>query len=130
MFAKTEVKKTIEIHNAHLSRRDYQTEKTQPQDLNIPAATLYLSPIGLLFSWVIFFLILRKIKRFLDNKMVFSVNNLHQVPCKNCRFYSNNHYLKCAVQPSIVLTDEAKNCTEFSDKKDKSPEKPLFPRRD
>ncbi|WP_413200045.1 hypothetical protein [Nostoc piscinale] len=130
MLTKTEVKKTIEINNSYLSRSDHQAEKTQPQDFNIPDAALYLSPVGLLFSWVIFFLILRKIKRFLDNKMVFSVNTLHQVPCKNCRFYANNHYLKCAVQPSIVLTDEAKNCTEFSDKKDKSPEKPFFPRID
>ncbi|MBD2492967.1 hypothetical protein [Nostoc sp. FACHB-280] len=130
MLSKTEVKKTIEINNSYLSHTDRPTEKTQPQDLNIPATALYLSPVGLLCSWVVFFLILRKIKILLDNKMVFSVNPLHQVPCKNCRFYANNHYLKCAVQPSIVLTDEAKNCTEFSDKKDKLPEKSFFPRRD
>ncbi|WP_335337753.1 hypothetical protein [Nostoc piscinale] len=60
MLTKTEVKKTIEIHNAYLSRRDYQTEKTQSQNLNVPAATLYLSPIGLLFGWVIFFLDIKK----------------------------------------------------------------------
>ncbi|BAY17325.1 hypothetical protein NIES2109_13460 [Nostoc sp. HK-01] len=130
MFVKTEINKTIEINNSYLSRGEVQQEKTQPQGLNIPSATLYLSPIGLLFSWIIFFLVLRKIQRFLDNKMVFSVKRLHQVPCKNCRFYSNNHYLKCAVQPSIVLTDEAKNCSEFSAKQDKLSEKQFFHRRD
>ncbi|AFY42339.1 hypothetical protein [Nostoc sp. PCC 7107] len=130
MFVKTEINKTREINNPYLSRSEVQQEKIQPQGLNIPSATLYLSPIGLLFSWIIFFLVLRKIQRFLDNKMVFSVKGLHQVPCKNCRFYSNNHYLKCAVQPSIVLTDEAKNCSEFSAKQDKLSQKQFFHRRD
>ncbi|MCC5636805.1 hypothetical protein LC593_13210 [Nostoc sp. CHAB 5844] len=130
MFNKTEIKKPIEVNNSYLSSSEIQHQKTQPQGLNIPAATLYLSPIGLFFSWIIFFLVLRKIQRVIDNKMVFSVKSLHQVPCKNCRFYSNNHYLKCAVQPSIVMTDEAKNCSEFSDKKDKLSEKQFFRRRD
>ncbi|MBU7584369.1 MAG: hypothetical protein KAF91_15880 [Nostoc sp. TH1S01] len=130
MFANTEVKKTIQINNSYLTRSEVQSQKTQPQSVNFPSAALYLSPLGLLFSWIIFFLVLRKIQRFLDNKMVFSVKSLHQVPCKNCRFYSNNHYLKCAVQPSIVLTDEAKNCSEFCAKKDKLSEKQFFQRRD
>lgn len=30
--------------------------------------------------------------------------------CIQCRFYNNNHYLKCAVRPSIVLTKEAQKC--------------------
>jgi len=130
MFIKSEVKKTIEVNDVYLSRSEVQNQKTQPQGVNIPAATLYLSPIGLLFSWIIFFLVLRKVQSVLDNKMVFSVKSLHQVPCKNCRFYSNNHYLKCAVQPSIVMTDEAKNCTEFSSKKDNLSEKKFFRRRE
>ncbi|MBE9208638.1 hypothetical protein IQ244_19265 [Nostoc sp. LEGE 06077] len=130
MFVKTEINKAIEVNNSYLNRGEVKQETTPPQGLNIPAATLYLSPIGLLFSWIFFFLVLRKIQRFLDNKMVFSVKSLHQVPCKNCRFYSNNHYLKCAVQPSIVLTDEAKNCSEFSSKQDNLSEKKFFHRRD
>lgn len=119
MFSKTEVSEALEVNNDHLSRSEVQQEKTQPQGLNVPSATLYFSPLGIFFGWIMFFLALRKIQRVLENKMVFSLKNSHQVPCKNCRFYSNNHYLKCAVQPSIVLTDEAKNCPEFSPKKEK-----------
>ncbi len=36
-----------------------------------------------------------------------------QSPCTNCRFFDNNHYLKCAVHPELVLTKEALNCSDY-----------------
>lgn len=127
----TNEKKTLELNKIYyVSRSEIKQEQTQPQGLNIHEIALSLSPIGLLFSWIIFFLVLRKVRTFLDNKMVFTVKSVHQVPCKNCRFYSNNHYLKCAVQPSMVMTDEAKNCCEYSPKNDKLSGKQFFKQRD
>jgi len=124
-------RKQLDINNIYyVSRSEIKQERTPPQNLNIHEIALNLSPIGLLFSWIIFFLVLRKIRTFLDDKMVFTVKSVHQVPCKNCRFYSNNHYLKCAVQPSIVLTDEAKDCSEYSAKNDKLSGKQFFKQRD
>ncbi|NHC34689.1 hypothetical protein [Scytonema millei] len=38
------------------------------------------------------------------------------IPCKRCRFFSNNPYLKCAVQPIITMTKEAIDCAEFRPK--------------
>jgi hypothetical protein len=47
---------------------------------------------------------------------------LHQVnsskhpdtnPCKNCRFFSDNTYFKCAVHPDTVLTKAASNCHDY-----------------
>jgi len=35
------------------------------------------------------------------------------IPCTTCRFFSNNTYLKCAVQPTLVLTEQAKNCPDY-----------------
>jgi hypothetical protein len=131
MLSDANQKKTQEINNIYFeSRSEIKEEKSQPQNLNVHEIALNLSPIGLLAGWVIFFLVLRKIRRILDNKMVFTVKTVHQVPCKNCRFYSNNHYLKCAVQPSIVMTDEAKNCSEYSPKNDKLSGKQFFKHRD
>ncbi len=40
-------------------------------------------------------------------------NSLHQLPCHNCRYFSNNNYFKCAVHPSTVLTEEAMNCRDY-----------------
>ncbi|AFY89674.1 hypothetical protein [Chroococcidiopsis thermalis] len=40
-----------------------------------------------------------------------------QIPCRKCRFFSHNPYLKCAVQPTIAMTKEAIHCVEFRSKK-------------
>jgi hypothetical protein len=96
-----------------------QQRNSQTNNIDFPDIAISLTPVGLVFSWVIFFIILRKIRSIIENKMVFTVKGLHQLPCKNCQYYCNNHYLKCAVQPSIVLTDEAKNCSEYLPKNDK-----------
>lgn len=37
----------------------------------------------------------------------------NSVPCYNCRYYSNNAYLKCPVNPSMVLTEQAKDCSDY-----------------
>jgi hypothetical protein len=34
-------------------------------------------------------------------------------PCYNCRFFSENFYLKCAVHPCTVLTAEASECSDY-----------------
>jgi len=35
------------------------------------------------------------------------------IPCRTCRFFSNNTHLKCAVQPTLVLTEQANNCPDY-----------------
>ncbi|MBO3462716.1 hypothetical protein G7B40_034260 [Aetokthonos hydrillicola Thurmond2011] len=42
-----------------------------------------------------------------------NTNRFKQVPCRNCQFFNDNHYLNCAVQPSNVLTKEALNCSDY-----------------
>ncbi|KJH69704.1 hypothetical protein UH38_22540 [Aliterella atlantica CENA595] len=36
-----------------------------------------------------------------------------QIPCKLCRFFSHNYYLKCAVHPDLALKAEAINCPDY-----------------
>ncbi|QSJ14763.1 hypothetical protein JYQ62_23060 [Nostoc sp. UHCC 0702] len=100
---------------------EVKQDQGQIHSLNVPDIVVSLTPVGLLCSWIIFFLILGKVRTTLDNKIVFRIDPLHKVPCKKCQFYSNNNYLKCAVQPSMVLTEEAKNCSEYSPIKGKFP---------
>lgn len=40
-------------------------------------------------------------------------NHNSQIPCKNCHFFAHNHYLRCTVQPSLVLTDQAFDCSDY-----------------
>ncbi|MBD2507652.1 hypothetical protein [Nostoc sp. ATCC 53789] len=112
------------LHQGNLS--EARNEQAQTHELSIPDLAISLSPVGFLIGWVVFFLILQKIRAFLDEKMVISINGLHKLPCKKCRFYSNNHYLKCAVNPSVVLTGEAMNCSEYSPNSKKGSSKNPF----
>ncbi|MGF1937903.1 MAG: hypothetical protein RM347_026560 [Nostoc sp. ChiQUE02] len=107
-------------------RSEVKNEQAQTHELTIRDIAVSLSPVSFIIGWIVFFLVLRKIRVFLNEKMVFSINSLHKVPCKNCRFYSNNHYLKCAVNPSIVLTEEAMSCSEYSSSKKKFSSKNPF----
>ena len=34
-------------------------------------------------------------------------------PCGNCRYFSNETLLKCAVHPVDVMTEVAQNCLDF-----------------
>ncbi|MFM2060921.1 MAG: hypothetical protein RLZZ507_591 [Cyanobacteriota bacterium] len=119
---KVAVNKTLNRFTQTESKPEYP----QQEGLNISDLAIALSPLSFVFIWAIFLFILQKIRSHADNKMAFSINGLHQVPCKNCKFFSNNHYLKCAVKPDIVLTEEAVNCSEYCQKKGKFPPNKLF----
>lgn len=43
---------------------------------------------------------------------VTTVQHFYQSPCRSCRFFSENNQLKCAVHPSLVLTEAAKDCPD------------------
>ncbi|ERT09054.1 hypothetical protein M595_1012 [Lyngbya aestuarii BL J] len=36
-----------------------------------------------------------------------------KIPCTNCQYFNGNVYLKCAVQPSLVMSEQAKDCTDY-----------------
>lgn len=40
-------------------------------------------------------------------------NSSTQTNCTKCRFYDENSYLKCAVQPTKVLKQEAQECSDY-----------------
>ncbi|MDZ8107167.1 MAG: hypothetical protein RM338_16330 [Nostoc sp. DedQUE12a] len=48
-----------------------------------------------------------------DKDEILSIKTVQQHPCKKCQFFKNNYYLKCAVHPSIALTKEALNCSDY-----------------
>lgn len=78
----------------------------------MPDGAILLIPI---FSLIVWLIVASKLtgawKEARDRIVTF--NHLKPVPCRNCRFFVNNHYLKCAVQPSIALTQQALNCSDY-----------------
>jgi hypothetical protein len=42
-----------------------------------------------------------------------TLQRLHQIPCSRCRFFSSSPYLKCPVQPTIALSEQAIDCRDY-----------------
>lgn len=38
---------------------------------------------------------------------------MHQIPCSQCRYFSGNYLLKCPVHPSEALSEAAIDCMDF-----------------
>lgn len=74
-------------------------------DLLVFLPCLIALGIGLL-AWVNHLLAIRKQFSLLKRSQKF--------PCGRCRYFQNNPYLYCAVQPARVLQEEAKDCPDYS----------------
>ena len=40
---------------------------------------------------------------------------MHQIPCADCQFFTNDHRLKCTIHPTIANSEEAINCPDYSE---------------
>ncbi len=38
---------------------------------------------------------------------------MHEIPCSDCQFFTNDHRLKCPVHPHEALTPDAVGCRDF-----------------
>lgn len=75
--------------------------------------TLDLIVIGTIFFATIFFLLWRLCFQKASNNVPQGFEKSSQSKCTKCRFFDNNHYLKCAVHPSTVLKKEAHDCWDY-----------------
>ncbi|HHP7232131.1 MAG TPA: hypothetical protein ACFCUY_14885 [Xenococcaceae cyanobacterium] len=87
----------------------------QPNIINEKNNTfLFLIPILLLTMGVIVKIGLQK-----TSKKQFKFRKYNsKIACRNCHFFDNNHYLKCAVHPDKVLTQKAQDCSDYQEKSD------------
>ncbi|MEA5514307.1 hypothetical protein [Nodularia sp. UHCC 0506] len=44
------------------------------------------------------------------------LKRLHQIPCHNCEFFTNDYRLKCTVNPIKACSEEAIGCIDFEPK--------------
>jgi hypothetical protein len=73
---------------------------------------LFLIRFGFTMILVVAILILAKAWKVVRAKNV-PFNCFPELPCRNCHFFTNNHYLRCTVRPSCVLTEQALNCSDY-----------------
>lgn len=46
-------------------------------------------------------------------KGVQHIQQLHQIPCSRCAYFTADYRLKCTIYPSQALTEDAINCKDF-----------------
>lgn len=97
----------------------------KPQQGDIPFVAVFLAHISFMIVWGIVVFIVSSASKAVqdaaqnavqDKDEIVSIKDLQQQPCKNCQFFNNNNYLKCAVHPSTALTKEALNCSDYMTK--------------
>jgi hypothetical protein len=77
-----------------------------------PNGSLFIIPLCFVIIWAIAtFPFFRELSKSSPRGKLFL--QASRIPCRNCRFYSKNSYLKCAVHPTTAATDEAMNCSDF-----------------
>lgn len=99
--------KTVEVQLAQA-----EPNIANPDASAISTNTLFLIPISLLTAWAISVVIYSDILTILKHGFL-AVKHSNQVPCRNCRFFQNNPYLRCAVNPATALTDKASDCSDY-----------------
>jgi hypothetical protein len=38
---------------------------------------------------------------------------MHKIPCAECRYFTNDHRLKCPLHPKTALSESAIDCADF-----------------
>lgn len=99
--------------NTTLSRTGRVITRNPNEDNFQVNSDLILLPTSLLaIAGIVTVLLGLNLKKNVRNRLT-TMQRVKQMPCANCRYFKNNPYLKCAVQPGIVLTKEAHNCTDY-----------------
>ncbi|MBD2250044.1 hypothetical protein [Nostoc parmelioides] len=84
------------------------------KDGDIPVAIVFLALICFMAMGAIYWFMISSLVKITENRNRLSnIVRLKQYPCKTCKFFDDNNYLKCAVNPSVVFTKEAINCSEY-----------------
>jgi hypothetical protein len=54
------------------------------------------------------------------------LKTLHQIPCSRCAFFTNDHRLKCTVNPYEAGTESAIHCRDFEPKPELATQSPCY----
>ena len=96
------------------TQSETQLSENQLDGVSVYDVVLTFSSVSLIAIIAAVCLMVSKIRVELPNPLGFKIKPSNQIPCKNCRYFSGNFYLKCAVHPDTVLTKEASDCGDYS----------------
>jgi hypothetical protein len=70
------------------------------------------TPLLLVFAWTLLFLVGWSVWAAVRDGIE-NAKQMHQIPCANCRFFTQNYHLKCPVHPKTALSEAAINCPDY-----------------
>ncbi len=71
-----------------------------------------LVPLCLILAWGLMFLLLWSLVAAIRDT-INRAQQMHQIPCAHCTFFTKDYHLKCPVQPLIALSEQAIDCPDF-----------------
>ena len=72
----------------------------------------YLGPICFVLAWSVVVLGMWQVIA-TTRDSVQRARTMHQIPCANCSFFTNQAVLKCPLHPTQALSEEAIGCADF-----------------
>lgn len=79
-----------------------------------------LVPLCFLTAWTVVVLVIWNLVA-TAREGISRAKQMHQIPCANCRYFTNSHFLKCPINPTVALSEEAIGCRDFESIKPLSP---------
>ena len=71
-----------------------------------------LTPLCFILAWGLPLLILWSLGSAIADT-VGRAKQMHRIPCANCIFFTKDYHLKCSVQPTIALSEQAIDCVDY-----------------
>ncbi|AUT01681.1 hypothetical protein CLI64_15530 [Nostoc sp. CENA543] len=113
----------LELSEIKLSQLNSIVNNNDAEKTSLETTVDAKNPYPSLISTIIFLSTMSSIVIFHKIKLYHQAQKLKSLdssPCKKCRFFADNSYLKCAVNPCTVLTASAINCHDYQPLKNKT----------
>ncbi len=81
----------------------------------INAIQPFLVPICFVCAWALVILVSWSMWTAARDS-VKTAQQMHQIPCSGCQYFTDNYRLKCTVNPSMANTEEAIECMDYQPK--------------
>jgi hypothetical protein len=72
----------------------------------------FLIPISCVVAWTVIILVFVNLWTATKDTLQ-TAQKMHQIPCHNCQFFTNNYRLKCTVNPYTANTEAAIGCKDY-----------------
>jgi hypothetical protein len=116
-FLKQNATQKTNLYEVQLS--EAKLDRVKPEGVNTPDGLIFLGSLALVMGWAVIFFKVSKSGTVARDDIFVKLKLLHGFPCRNCQFFSNTAYLKCAVNPSLVLSAKAIDCPDYKAKNKK-----------